>query len=78
MGHDQILGYLRNGITNWITKGKKERLGRIKELWLSELMKESVVSDEDLDTNVVESAEEKEAIIDKVLEDMVESGDLDD
>jgi hypothetical protein len=36
-------------------------------------MKESVVSDEDIDNNVVESVEEKEAIIDKVLEDMVES-----
>jgi len=39
----------------------KERLARIKDLWLSELMKESVVSDEDIDNNIVESVEEKEA-----------------
>ena len=55
-----------------------ERMSKIKELWLSDLMRESVVSDEDIVTDVVESSEEKEDIIDKVLEDMVESWDLDD
>jgi hypothetical protein len=36
-------------------------------------MRESVVSDEDIVNDVVESEEEKGDIIDKVLEDMVES-----
>jgi len=36
-------------------------------------MNDSVVSDEDIENNVEESTEEKEDIIDKVLEDMVES-----
>jgi hypothetical protein len=36
-------------------------------------MKESVLSDEQIDEDSVESLEEKEDIIDKVIEDMVES-----
>lgn len=57
---------------------KKERLNKIKNLWLSDMMRESVVSDEDIKNDAIESKEEKEEIIDKVLEDMVESWDLDD
>jgi len=51
----------------------QERMARIKDLGLSELMKESVVADEEILNDAVESIEEKEDIIDKVLEDMVES-----
>jgi hypothetical protein len=36
-------------------------------------MKESVVSDEDITENNIDESEEKEDIIDKVLEDMAES-----
>ncbi len=57
---------------------KKERINKIKNLWLSKLMNDSVVSDEDIENETVESTEEKEDIIDKVLEDMVESWEIDD
>jgi len=56
----------------------QERIAKIKELWLSMLMKESVVSDDDSNNVELESDEEKEDIIDKVIEDMVESWELDD
>jgi DNA-directed RNA polymerase subunit beta len=56
----------------------QERINKIKELWLSSLTKESVVSDEEITENNVDESEEKEDIIDKVLEDMAESWDLDD
>lgn len=56
----------------------QERFNKIKELGLSSLMKESVLSDEQIDEDSVESLEEKEDIIDKVIEDMVESWELDD
>jgi hypothetical protein len=52
----------------------QERFNKIKELGLSSLMKESVVSDEQIEEeDDIESLEEKEDIIDKVIEDMVES-----
>lgn len=56
---------------------KQERLEKIRELWLSSLMKESVVADDEI---VEENGElgEKEDIMDKILEDMEESGELDD
>ncbi len=56
----------------------KDRLDKIKNLWLSDMMRESVVSDEEIKNDTIESKEEKEEIIDKVLEDMIESGDIDD
>jgi len=43
------------------------------------MMSESVISDEDeIKDSDIESVEEKEDIIDKVIEDMVESGEIDD
>ena len=57
----------------------QERFNKIKELWLSSLMKEPIVSVNDKDDeDVDESLEEKEDIIWKVIEDMVESWELDD
>ncbi len=58
---------------------KQERINKIKDLWLSQMMSESVISDEDeIKDSDIESVEEKEDIIDKVIEDMVESGEIDD
>ena len=58
----------------------QERVEKIKELWLHNLMKESVLSDDDNmweeDADITQ--EEKEDIIDKVLEDMVDSWELDE
>ena len=38
---------------------KKERVNKIKNLWLSKLMNDSVASDEDIENDSVESKEEK-------------------
>jgi len=58
----------------------QERIEKIKELWLHNLMKESVLSDDDnmWEEDADTTQEEKEDIIDKVLEDMVDSGELDE
>ena len=58
----------------------QDRIEKIKELWLHNLMKESVLSDDDnmWEEDADTTQEEKEDIIDKVLEDMVDSGELDE
>ena len=58
----------------------QERIEKIKEWWLHNLMKESVLSDDDnmWEEDADTTQEEKEDIIDKVLEDMVDSGELDE
>ena len=58
----------------------QDRVEKIKELWLHNLMKESVLSDDDnmWEDDEDTTQEEKEDIIDKVLEDMVDSWELDE
>ena len=59
----------------------QERLEKIKELGLHNLMKESVLADDEHDDEWLDEEgmiDEKEDIIDKVLEDMVDSGELDE
>ena len=58
----------------------EDRVEKIKELWLHNLMKESVLSDDDnmWEEDEDTTQEEKEDIIDKVLEDMVDSWELDE
>lgn len=56
----------------------QNRIEKIKELWLQTMMKKSVVSDDELLDLEDEQMEEKEDIMDKVLEDMVDSGEIDE
>ncbi|MCK9467313.1 MAG: DNA-directed RNA polymerase subunit beta, partial [Candidatus Absconditabacterales bacterium] len=57
----------------------KERISKIKELGLGALMKEGAVvtDDEEIDSKEEIVPEEKGDIMDKILEDMEESGELD-
>ncbi len=56
----------------------QQRMEKIRELWLQSMMKKSVASDDDVLDTDEELLDEKEDIMDKVLEDMVDSGEIDE
>ena len=52
----------------------KDRMQRISELWLSGLMEDT--AEEEIDTSEVNEAEEKDEIIDNVIKEMKDFGDI--